>query len=275
MQRVVGRFGDKFEFLDLPEPDAPLLGDLRWGAFEHPLTPAFWVAQAWLTGKPSEGGFQLGRTLEEEVVYCVLGGYGIPAEVGVAAAQRVCRALPQLSTSLDQRSLLRDLLSRPLEIAGRNVKYRFASQRAAYLARALAMLTAVDEPELSDVALRNALLELPGIGPKTASWIVRNRRTSNDVAILDVHIVRACKIMRVFPQTADPARRYFELEERFLAFCRATGSAASSMDAVMWSTMRALGQKFMQQLVDGVMCVGNSSDRQYSEGANDRVERLA
>ncbi|MFB6451393.1 8-oxoguanine DNA glycosylase [Bradyrhizobium tunisiense] len=275
MQRVVGRFGDKFDFLDLPDPEAPLLGDLRWGAFEHPLTPAFWVAQAWLTGKPSEGGFQLGRTLEEEVVYCVLGGYGIPAEVGVAAAERVCRVLPQLSTSDDQCSLLRDLLSLPLQIAGRNVRYRFAVQRAAYLARALAMLTSVDEPELTDVALRNALLKLPGIGPKTASWIVRNRRASNDVAILDVHIVRACKIMRVFPNAADPARRYFELEERFLAFCRATGSAASSMDAVMWSTMRALGQKFMQQLVDGAMCVGNSADRQYSEGANDRVERLA
>lgn len=275
MQRVVGKFGDRFEFLDLPEPEAPLLGDLRWGAFEHPLTPAFWVAQAWMTGTPSAGSFQLGRTLDEEVTYCVLGGYGIPAEVGVAAAERVCRALPQLATADNQCSMLRELLSNPLQISGRSVKYRFVAQRAAYLARALSMLTALDESELSDVALRNSLLKLPGVGPKTASWIVRNRRASDDVAILDVHIVRACKIMGVFPRAADPARRYFELEERFLAFCRATGSAASSMDAVMWSTMRALGQRFMQQLVDGVMCVGNSSDRNYSEGANDRVEWLA
>jgi thermostable 8-oxoguanine DNA glycosylase len=155
------------------------------------------------------------------------------------------------------------------------MKYRFAAQRAAYLARALSMLTAVEEPELSDVALRNALLKLPGVGPKTASWIVRNRRASNEVAILDVHIVRACKIMGVFPHAADPTRSYFELEERFLEFCQATGASASSMDAVMWSTMRALSQKFMQQLVDGVACLRNSSDKNYPEGANVRVRQFA
>jgi hypothetical protein len=39
MQRVVGEFGGRFDFLDLPDPETPLIGDLRWGAFEHPLTP--------------------------------------------------------------------------------------------------------------------------------------------------------------------------------------------------------------------------------------------
>lgn len=275
MQRIVGAFDGHFDFLDLPDPEAPLLGDLRWGAFEHPLTPAFWVAQAWLAGKPSEDGFQLGRSLEEEVVYCILGGYGIPAEVGLAAAERVCSELPHLSDAADRLSLLQDLLTHPLQIAGRSVKYRFAAQRAEYLARALSMLSAVEERELSDIAFRKALLELPGVGPKTASWIVRNRRASNEVAILDVHIVRACRIMGIFPRTSDPTRRYFELEERFLEFCRVTGSAASSMDAVMWSTMRALSQKFMQQLVDGAARLGNSPDRNSPEGANVGIEQLA
>lgn len=275
MQRVVGEFGGHFDFLDLPEPEALLIGDLRWGAFEHPLTPAFWVAQAWMTGKPSANGFQLGRSLEEEVVYCILGGYGIPAEVGLAAAKKVCGALPDLSDQANRRSRLQELLMRPLQIAGRSVKYRFAAQRAEYLARALSMLSCIEEGALSDVALRNTLLGLPGVGPKTASWIVRNRRASNEVAILDVHIVRACRIMGIFPHAADPARVYFELERRFLEFCRATGSAASSMDAVMWSTMRALSQKFMQQLVDGATQLRNSSDRNDPEGANVGIRRLA
>jgi thermostable 8-oxoguanine DNA glycosylase len=275
MQRVVGKFGGHFDFLDLPDPEAPLLGDLCWGAFEHPLTPAFWVAQAWMTGKPSEGGFQLGRSLEEEIVYCILGGYGIPAEVGLAAAERVCSALPHLSAAASLHSLLQDLLTHPLQIAGRSVKYRFATRRAEYLARALSMLPAVEERGLSDVALRNALLELPGVGPKTASWIVRNRRASNDVAILDVHIVRACRTMGIFPHAANPTHRYFELEKRFLEFCQVTGSLASSMDAVMWSTMRALSQKFMQRLVDCATRLGNSSERSHPEGVNDGVERFA
>ena len=155
------------------------------------------------------------------------------------------------------------------------MRYRFAAQRAEYLAGALAMLPSIEEVAISDVALRNALLGLPGVGPKTASWIVRNRRASDEVAILDVHIVRACRIMGIFPHAADPVRLYFELERRFLEFCRITGSAASSMDAVMWSTMRGLSQKFMQQLVDGATQVRDSSDRNDLEGVNVGVRRLA
>ncbi|MDU6375545.1 MAG: endonuclease III domain-containing protein [Bradyrhizobium sp.] len=275
MQRVVGKFGGHFDFLDLPDPEAPLIGGLRWGAFEHPLTPAFWVAQAWMTGKPSQNAFQLGRSLEEEVVYCILGGYGIPAEVGLAAAERVCGALADLSDGVRLHARLRELLRYPLQIGGRSVRYRFAAQRAEYLAGALAMLPSIEEVAISDVALRNALLGLPGVGPKTASWIVRNRRASDEVAILDVHIVRACRIMGIFPHAADPVRLYFELERRFLEFCRITGSAASSMDAVMWSTMRGLSQKFMQQLVDGATQVRDSSDRNDLEGVNVGVRRLA
>ena len=93
------RYNGHFDFLDLPDPEAPLIGDLRWGAFEHPLTPAFWVAQAWMTGKPSANGFQLGRSLEEEVVYCILGGYGISAEVGLAAAKRFAAPFRTCQTS--------------------------------------------------------------------------------------------------------------------------------------------------------------------------------
>lgn len=275
MQRVVGEFGGRFDFLDLPDPETLLIGDLRWGAFEHPLTPAFWVAQAWMMGAPSEVGFQLGRSLEEEVVYCILGGYGIPAEVGLAAAERVCRALPDLSGEFNRHARFQELLTHPLRIGNRAVKYRFAAQRAEYLARALAMLPSIEEAAISDLALRNALLGLPGVGPKTASWIVRNRRASNEVAILDVHIVRACRIMGIFPHAADPVRLYFELEQRFLEFCRATGSAASSMDAVMWSTMRALSQKFMQQLVDEAMQLRNSSDKNGPEGVNVGIRRFA
>ena len=44
---------------------------------------------------------------------------------------------------------------------------------------------------MSPVALRDWLLAIPGIGPKTASWIVRNRTGSSAVAIIDVHILRA------------------------------------------------------------------------------------
>lgn len=106
-------------------------------------------------------------------------------------------------------------------------RYRFASQRAKYLAGTLAGLNEIDEDDLGDLELRDALCGLPGIGPKTASWIVRNRRGSDAVAILDVHIVRACVHMGVFPDKADPARHYLDLERRFLDFCIGAGANVS------------------------------------------------
>ncbi len=222
---------------------------VRWGRFEHALTPAFWVSQAWLADDPARD-FRLCPNLVEEVVTCLLGGHGAPAEVGLAASARVIGELRKSGASALGAERLYELLSEPLRVGERSVRYRFASQRSRYLAGALQGLAQIDDEGLSDVALRDALCTLPGIGPKTASWIVRNRRASDRVAILDVHIVRACEHMAVFPEGADPARRYFDLESRFLEFCRRSGARASVMDAVMWSTMRKLNRSMMKLLVD-------------------------
>jgi endonuclease III len=51
--------------------------------------------------------------------------------------------------------------------------------------------------------MRQLLLSIEGIGPKTASWIVRNVMGSDDVAIIDIHILRACTGMGVFLRTFD------------------------------------------------------------------------
>jgi len=56
--------------------------------------------------------------------------------------------------------------------------------------------------------------------------------------------------MGVFPEHADPARRYFDLERRFLEFCTSAGAKASLIDAVMWATMRRLDRSLMKLLID-------------------------
>ncbi|MGY0778896.1 endonuclease III domain-containing protein [Azospirillum argentinense] len=250
MQQVIASFGDGYRFLDLPDPDEWLLPGVRWGRHEHPLTPAFWSAAAWMEGEVPDHGFRLGGTLAEEVSACILGGHGLPAEVGLAAFARVRNELREAPDEvLPEDDLLR-LLSAPLIVKGRAVRYRFARQRSSYLAAALRGLHGVNESALDDVGFRDALLALPGIGPKTASWIVRNRRGSDKVAILDVHVVRACRVMGVFPENADPTRRYAELEQRFLQFCMRAHARASVMDAVMWDTMRRISTSFLNFLVD-------------------------
>lgn len=248
MQQVIALADSRPVFLDLPDPEAEVVPAVKWGKFEESLTPAFWAAQAWMDPAHQDGDFALGRTLAEELVACLLGGHGAPAEVGLAAFRRVIEHLERHgpALSLEDATLL---LSRPLEVGGRMIRYRFAGQRARYLSGSLAMLAEIDERAFDDMALRDRLCGLPGIGPKTASWIVRNRRGSDRVAILDVHIMRACTMMGVFDPGSNPARGYRDLERRFLDFCLSLGVRASIMDAVMWRTMRSLGPAFMDSLL--------------------------
>ena len=92
--------------------------------------------------------------------------------------------------------------------------------------------------ELDALELRERLLSLEGVGPKTASWIVRNLLGSDDVAILDVHVLRACRAMAVFPAKVSLPKDYGVLEGLFLDFANAIDVRASLLDAVMWLEMR-------------------------------------
>jgi thermostable 8-oxoguanine DNA glycosylase len=249
MQHAVALIGDTHQQLELPDADDQVMPGVQWGRFEEALTPAFWVVQAWMQQASYQWENRLGKTLTEEVTGCLLGGHGAPAEVGLAAYHRVRDAMVEAGTEILDYDTIEQLLLAPLEVNGRRVRYRFARQRAKYLTGALKGLRQIDEPSLSDVAFRAALMGLPGIGPKTASWIVRNRRSSDDVAILDVHIIRAGHYMGFFPEDADPTRNYLRLEQRFLEFCRSAAVRASHMDAVIWSTMRSLNPRLLKFLV--------------------------
>lgn len=249
MQQAVAVIGGTHKKLELPGADAQVMPGVRWGRFEEALTPAFWVVQAWLSQETYSWENRLGETLRDEVVGCLLGGHGAPAEVGLAAYHRVRNALAVGETGTLEQEAIEELLLEPLNVNGRLVRYRFARQRAKYLAGALRGLQSIDEDRLTDIELRSALMGLPGIGPKTASWIVRNRRSSDEVAILDVHIIRAGRYMGFFPDDADPARNYLGLERRFLDFCNGAAVRASLMDAVIWSTMRSLSPRLLKFLV--------------------------
>lgn len=240
--------GGRYELVQLPESDALVMAGIKWGSYEEPLTPAFWRAQCEVAVHRSVNRFRLGKNLKQEMVYCLLGGFGSPAEIGLAAAKAVCVELDQRRSLTENE--IHNILKQPFKIGNARRKYRFAAQRARYLSRALNELASLNEAALSDVELRNRLCKLSGIGPKTASWIVRNYRTSDDVAILDVHIVRACQIMGLFDGLLSPARNYYEMEAKLLTFCRSIGVRASVFDDVVWATMRSLSKRLLQQIVD-------------------------
>lgn len=246
MQNIDIVVGDEIERVALPDPSDQWAEGLAWGDASFLLTPA-WIAKhahmRWRLGMYDEilGG---GRwSLAEEVVFCLLSGFGIRAETAEAALLHLRDA--GLFDRRPSRDRIEALLRQPLSMAdGRRCRYRFPAKRADYVHGALERL---DELELitGDLALRDALLTVRGIGPKTASFIVRNFLGSDNVAVLDIHVLRACSIARILPRDFDLTRDYAGLERRFLAFARAASIPASVLDATIWQMTRELDPRDM------------------------------
>jgi thermostable 8-oxoguanine DNA glycosylase len=238
MQVMYAAIAGAVRELTLPGPCEFVLPGIRWGAFDELLTPAYWCGQVWQhTELGTYSDLRLGRSLAEEVSACLLGGYGMPAELALAAYARLRRAgMLHRTPKADE---IETALLEPFENHGRLRKYRCPRQKALYLSACLERLTSFSEPE-DDLLFRDRLAELPGIGLKTASWVVRNRRPSSPVAVIDVHILRAGRYLGIFPDSFEPQRNYRELENRFVSFAEAIGVATTTLDSVMWDYMRRL-----------------------------------
>ena len=141
----------------LPDHDVEVMPGVAWGHYYATFTPAFWATQAWLDREDKiYSNFRIGDTLREEVAACLLGGYGIPAEVGLEAYYRV-RDSGLLSGRSPSMETLYEMLSRPLLVNERPVRYRFAAQRSRYLSEALAILECEQPPAHDDRAFRQWL----------------------------------------------------------------------------------------------------------------------
>ena len=240
MQILYQHVGEDRHEICVPDASERVVDRLRWGNASHLFTPAFWAARARaheLFG--TYGNCQTGKSLAEEYGHCILGGYGMPAEVGWAACERLCQA--GVFEEVPGQSEIEALLLQPLQIGDRRVRYRFPKRKAAQIAAGLPYVLSLSEDSLSDLELRAALLKLPGLGPKTSSWIVRNYRASDDVAIIDIHIARAGWAAGVFSKVQNPARDYFEMERLFLRFSRALQVRPSVLDHLIWNEMRQIG----------------------------------
>lgn len=210
-----------------------------WGQAHELGTAAYWSEQTRLRGTPVS--YALGGTLAEEIAACLLGGHGIPANVGLAA-YRTIRDAGLLSSPVSAAEL-EAVLCEPLRVPGRDrpVRYRFARQRAKRLAESLSILEA-SEPPVEPLELRCWLMGLPGIGPKTASWIVRNRFACDQVAIVDVHIQRAGSAAGFFSSAWRLPRDYAIFEDAFCQVAAVADVSTSALDACIWDQMQRLGR---------------------------------
>ena len=221
-----------------PVVTAEVLPGLKWGYHYQLYTPAFWKLQYLLNDFPvQESNHQLCDNLIEEIIMCLLGGYGIPSEMGIMAFDRL-KQEGLISRKADHDSIL-DALSRPfVGKSNKPVRYRFANQKAGYIYHFLNREDLCDIPSHNDLALRKWLMGLRGIGPKTASWITRNWLHSERVAILDIHILRAGILTGFFAKELNVSNDYYHLEYQYLNFCKGIEVLPSNMDAIIWSYMK-------------------------------------
>jgi len=240
VQKVRARINGEFQVLELPNEEAEVMPGIRWGLAGEVFSPAFWAALAWMTPDVTKGFVDCGGTLVEEVAFCLLGGYGITAEVARAAFTRLREVGVLRKSYCPTAAEIEDLLIKPLDVYGRPIRYRFPRQRSERISKAIYELSDDPPGEADHRAFRDRLMQLPGVGPKTASWITRNWLASDVVAILDVHVVRAGRLIGLFRMPFQLPRDYSRLEWRFLDFARCLGVRAGTLDALIWKEMRQI-----------------------------------
>jgi N-glycosylase/DNA lyase len=222
----------------IPNANDYAISGIKWGRPDISFSPAFWLTQYWMHEHELEDRcFRFGDTLIEETVACVLGGYSIRAEVAQAVFKRL-RSSGLLNGHIPDIHLIHDVLLEPVLIGNHFTKYRFAHRKAQHIVSILSNFVDRPVPEDSPSALRAYLVSLPGIGLKTASWIVRNWLDASEVAILDIHIIRAGRFMGLFDSSMRIERDYIEMEQRFLDLARAMLVHASKLDFLIWTQMR-------------------------------------
>ena len=227
--------GAKRVVVQTPPPEAEVIPGVRWGNINAPMTPAFWKASAAMLPETGPNALRAGDSLVDEMAVCLLSGFGIKAELAYAAYRRLRDR--GLLAGKPEVAALEAALREPLQLGARAARYRFPTQKAKYLAGALEVFRS-QVPPVGDLELRAWLMGIEGIGAKTASFIVRNWLLSDQVAILDVHVIRAGTHMGLFRPSDRVESMYDRMERRFLDFARAINVRASILDLMIWGQMR-------------------------------------
>lgn len=213
-----------------PAPDTEVVPGVKWGRPEWVPSPAYWLTMTTLAD-PDDDYVCPEMSLREQVGFCLLGGFGITAEVNQAAYDRLADQRVFSSGRTSTAAEIEQMLREPLKVGQRTPRYRFPRQRAVRIAQAMELLAPTTAIPDDPLKFRDELTTIPGIGPKTASWIVRNWLGSDEVAILDIHIIRAGLIMGLFDPRQTVPKDYAVMERRFMNEDEAGASMDGAVDA--------------------------------------------
>ena len=188
--------------------------------------------------------------IESELLFCLLGGFGITYEHGRSAAEVIWHLRP-FSEEWEDRDLfeaISDSLLQPqfgpAKTDGDLRRYRFPLQKASTIVKARNWLHG-NHPlhqrllELSSSRERRRLLSnCPGIGLKTASWLLRNLGMGAELATIDIHVFRALRDAGRIPDNLQMPRDYELVEDAFLEWCNELDASPAAFDLFIWHWQR-------------------------------------
>ncbi len=188
--------------------------------------------------------------LEQELLFCLLSGFGITYEQGRSAAAIVSTLAP-FSEDWSDDALFETIARRleqssfePPKQDGSLRRYRFPRHKASVIVNARRWLR--DNAMLNDRLCglesckerRELLRDCPGVGLKTASWVLRNLGLGADLAIIDIHVLRALSDSGRVPETTRLPRDYELAENAFLEWCAELDAPPAAFDLFVWHWQR-------------------------------------
>jgi len=197
--------------------------------------------------------------LVNELLVCILGS-GVRYEISVAFAAGIMQSkLLNKKKILNNETQLtiREFLQSPVKSCTSNSmynRYRYPERGAKFISQSLfniyteyISLKRLISSGLDMVALRRELIHLcPGIGPKQASHFLKNVGYTDEVAILDRHIIRYMALAgenNVIKLKIGTIDKYEEIENRFISLINKFQYSVSVVDQAIWFVMRVLSRE--------------------------------
>lgn len=211
---------------------------VMWPAFEQA------YAELVIRGAPAAE-----PELRRELLFCLLGGHGVPYEMNCSAL-RVVDELDVFAPGHEPEALracLEGLLDEPrfepIRKNGGLRRYRFPRRKAGLICQARGWV--LDAGSLVQHLAawtcgrdrRRWMVGCPGVGPKSASWLLRNTGWAHELAILDVHVMRAMIDAGIVLHEELPGD-YERIEELFLQWCERLEASPGVFDLFLWEWQR-------------------------------------
>lgn len=197
------------------------------------------------------------QEIVHELLLCILGS-GVRYEVAVSYAMKItsCKCLNLKNKNMIEEDIS-SILNNEVENywGGKSYKrYRYPNARASYISSCYCNITKefdsfknflnnnYSPSELRRIIVRNC----PGIGPKQASHFLKNVGYSNELAILDRHIIKYMEMVDSTSVSIYQLGRldnYEDIELRFINVVKNFQHPIAIVDQAMWFIMRALSSE--------------------------------